>query len=142
MSIFWRERWTGYQPFVVWLFNQRFQEKLRRAFYDRIDLRKELFIGIEFIMIPEVSAQPRSARRPEPPLRAVDWRGRAPDVCIMVTDPATSAILHPRRAPSVLDQFSNHTDQRLVTFRQVGCLGGRIIHLCIDVDCVLRLPGR
>src|SRR5882724_5305866 len=102
MSIFRRERWTGHQPFVFWLLHQRFQEKLRCAFYDRIDLRKKLFIGIEFIVIPEVCTQPRSAHRPKTPLRAVDWRSGTPDVSVMVANPATSAILGARGAASAL----------------------------------------
>ena len=114
---------------------------MRRAFHDRVGLRQEIPVAGEGVMLPQVLAQPRTARGPEAPQRAVNGGGGPPQVGVVVADPPARAVVHPGSAAARLDQFSHHAQQGFVAFAEVGHFGGPIVHLGVDVDGVLRLPG-
>src|SRR5258705_1682779 len=127
---------------MLWLFDQRIEKKLRGAFRYWINALQKLLITTEFIVIPEMSAQPSAACRPETPQWAINRRGGAPEIGVVMANPPASAILHLRGVTSVLVKFRHHPSQRLVTLRQISRLRGPVVHLRVDVDGVLALPRR
>ena len=100
------------------------------------------FIAAIIVMIPQMQAQPGAAGRPETPSRAVDGRGRAPQVGVVVDDPAARAVHLPRGPRAGLGEVPHHRDQRGHAFLEPGRLGRPVVHLRVDVDRVLAAPGR
>src|SRR5437763_1624503 len=114
MNVLRRERGAGDEPLVYRLLDERVGEELRRALQHGINFREVVFIRRELVVIPEVFAKPRAARRPNAPERPVNRRTRAPQVRVVMADPAARAPVHARRARAVLDEFRDHSYERLV----------------------------
>jgi hypothetical protein len=125
---------------MLWLFNQCIEKKLRGAFHNRVNALEKFIITTELIMIPEMRAQPRAACRPEAPQWTINRGGGAPEVGVVMANPTARAILHLGRAASVLDEFRHHPSQRLMTFREISGLRWPVVHLRVDIDCVLAFP--
>ena len=94
------------------------------------------------VAIPERDGEPRAARRPEPPLRAVDRGRRAPEIRVVVGDPATGAIHLAGRACARHGEVLNHGGQRVHRLLQVRGHRRPVVHLGVDVDRVLAAPRR
>src|SRR6266571_5414899 len=97
---------------MFWLLDQRVEEKLRRAFHRGVDSREVMFIIAEQVMLPELLTQPRAAHRPHPVLRPVHRRGCAPDVNVVMSDPAARAPMKLRRARASVGHLQYHLRER------------------------------
>src|SRR6185369_17852174 len=98
---------------------QRIDKKPRCTFHYGISTSEKLFVISKFVVIPKVRAKPRTARGPETPEWAIDRRSLSPQIGVVMTDPTARAILNTRRARTILNQFRHHSQQRLMTLRQV-----------------------
>src|SRR5260370_3155184 len=105
------------------LFDKRIEKELRSTFHYRIHALQKSLIPGELIVIPEMSTQPCAARWPEPPQRTINWRGGAPEISVVMTNPAARSILHPRRVTSVFYEFSHHSSQWFMTLRPIRSFG-------------------
>src|SRR6185369_147660 len=92
--------------------------------------------------MPKVSAKPRAARGPETPEWSIDRRRLSPQIGVVMTDPTARSVLNSRRARTILNQLRHHSQQRLMTLRQVRRFNRPVVHLRVDVDGVLALPRR
>jgi len=137
-----RQRWACDQPLMLRFFHKCVEEELARPFQRWIDLREEGPVAAELVVVPQVLAQPRAARRPEAPERAVDRPRSSPQVRVMVADPAACAPVDAGGPGAGLGQVHHHRDQRLDALAQGRRLGGPVVHLRVDVDRVLAAPGR
>src|SRR5678816_3767899 len=127
---------------MVWSRNERIQKELCRTFHHRISAREKVFITGEFVVIPQMRAKPRAARGPEPPEWSINGRGLSPQIRVVMTNPATRAVLNTRSACAILHQLRHHPQQWLVTLGKVRGLGWPVVHLRVDVDRVLAFPRR
>ena len=57
-------------------------------------------------------------------------------------DPAARAVVHARGDRARDREILHHRHQRLHAFGEIRRLGGPVVHLGVDVDGVLRAPGR
>src|ERR1043165_1817012 len=89
-----------------------------------------------------MKTQPGFSHRPHAPGRTIDGCGSAPQICIMVSYPATSAPLNPCRARPSLGQILDHRDEGLDALSQIALFGGPVVHLRVDIDGVLAVPRR
>src|SRR6187402_1677440 len=89
-----------------------------------------------------MGAEPSPAGRPETPLRAIDRRGRAPEIGIMMRDPTARAVHFAGGARAGLGEVTHQRYKRLDTLGQVGGLSRPVIHLGIDVDRIFGSPRR
>ncbi len=89
-----------------------------------------------------MQAEPRAAHRPHAGLHAIDGDGIPPNVGVVMEHEAARAVEISSDAPAVLTRLIDQVEQRLVHFLKIGNLGGPVIHLGIDVDGVLAVPGR
>jgi hypothetical protein len=74
------------------VFHERVEEKLRRAAHERIDLVEVGLVGIVFVVVPQVVAQPRAAAGPHAGIREVNRTGGAPEIGVVMRHPAARAI--------------------------------------------------
>src|ERR1051325_11992609 len=102
------DRRTRDQPVVPRLRYECVEKKLRRALHYRIDTREKLFVAGEFVVLPEMRAEPRAASGPEAPEWSIDRRRLSPQIGVVMTHPTVRTVLHTRRARSVLHQLGNH----------------------------------
>ena len=126
------------------VFDQRVEEELGGALQQRIDASARYArVAGELVALPEREAQPRAAGRPQPPLRAVDRGGGAPQVGVVVRHPAAARRTSSRavRAP-VTARSCTMRRQRLQHLREVRRHRRPVVHLGVDVDRVLAAPGR
>src|SRR5256714_2613803 len=130
-----RERGARDHPLVYGLFDERVGEELGRALQHGVDFREVVFVGGELVVIPEVFAKPRAARRPHAPERPVYGRARAPQVRVVVADPAARAPVNARPARAVLDEFRDPAYERLLALRKGRRPGGPGGSLPVDADC-------
>ncbi len=93
-------------------------------------------------MFPEMRAQPCAAGGPQSVLGAIDRCRRAPQIDIVVRDPAARAVHRPCGACAGLGDLADHLDERRDAFGEVGRMRRPIVHLGIDVDRVFGAPGR
>ena len=107
---------------------------------------KERLVPAELVVLPEVLAEPGAGHRPEGPggialAEVAHGRGLAPDVGVVVRDPAAAAVVDPRRLASVDGEAPDQVEERLVALGEVRHLGGPHVHLGIDVDRPVAAPG-
>src|SRR5213079_2311409 len=107
MFILRRNGGTGDQPFVLWFFDQGIEKKLRGALHHRMCARQKILIAGEFVVGPQMRAQPRAASGPEPPQWSINGRGLAPEIGVVMTNPPARAVLNPRRTSTVLNQLTD-----------------------------------
>jgi len=121
---------------------ERVEEELRRTLHGRINFFQKLFVAGELIMFPKVLQEPCAAHRPQAPLRAVNRRGGAPQIRVVMGHPAARTVHHLRGVRAGLREVQHHGRERFNTFPQVARLGGPVIHLGVDVDGVFAVPRR
>src|ERR1700704_6122007 len=86
-------------------------------------------------------AQPGPTGWPQA-LRAINWRRRAPQVRVVMSDPAAGSIVYPRDMLARAREVADHRQQGLNALGEIGQLGRPVIHPLVDVDRVLAAPGR
>ena len=91
-------------------------------------------------MFPEMRAKPGAAGGPDA-VDAVDGGGAAPDVGVVMEDPAAGVVEIVRGAAAADGQVLHHVEQRAGAFTEVGRPRGPVIHLDIDVGGVFAFPG-
>src|SRR5690606_21090814 len=96
----------------------------------------------ELPMIPKVLEQPHAAERPQSPLRAIDRRGGAPDIRVVVHDPTAGPIHLTGNDGTGLSELACHSEERLDALAECSDIREPIIHLGVDVDRPLAFPGR
>src|SRR6266404_2037465 len=87
-------------------------------------------------------AKPCSTHWPHPPGGAVDGRGGAPEVRIVMSYPASGAPLDFGGAGARFTEVHYHLYQRVDTFGQIAGFSGPVVHLRVDVDGVFAAPRR
>src|SRR5690606_27247548 len=87
-------------------------------------------------------AEPGRPPKPDAVIGMINGCRAPPQVGIMVDLPAWSTIVDARRLPSPFPQVIHHIKQRFVQGRKTVKLGWPIIHLYVDIRCVLAAPGR
>ena len=107
----------------------------------RIPLPEEVFVEGVQVVLPQVRRKPRASAGIHPPERAVDYTRYAPDIGIVVGDPAVAAVHLPCGHGSGLAQVAYHGEQRPEGLVQAGHLGRPVVHLGIDVYRILAVPG-
>ena len=140
--IFRRERRAGDEPVMRGFLDERVEEELRGTFHGRIDFCQIFFVDGEEIMFPQILAEPRAAHRPHAGVRPVNRCGRAPQIRVVMDDPAVCVVVDFGRAGAGVRQIHDHRRQRLDAFGKIGHFGGPVIHLRVDVDGVLAAPRR
>ena len=97
-------------------------------------------------MFPEVGAQPRAAQEPIGPpriaLASPDRRSLAPDVRIVMRNPATGPIILTSGFVTIVRQVLDQPEKGLVTLGEVGQLRRPIVHLGINIERIVGTPGR
>ena len=126
----------------VLVLDQGIEEELHRALEDRIGFPEMFGVARVEIVLPKMLAKPCATGRPHSPLRPVNRRGAAPEVRVVMGDPATGPVVDLRRVPSRRLQLTDHAQQWFVAFAQVADLRHPVVHLDVDVDGVLAPPGR
>lgn len=104
-------------------------------------MAKELLVSVEEIVFPEMVCEPGAARGPDAVVGVIDGGGAAPEVEVVVDDPAGSAVVKVGDAGARLGEVFEGSEERGVAFGKVGDLGGPVVHFRIDVDGVLAVPG-
>src|SRR5678810_134697 len=87
-------------------------------------------------------AQPATAVAPCTPKCSINSAVDAPNVRIVVCHPTSRTIHFLCSLPPCCRQLLYHPDQWLVHFRKIGFFCGPVIHLSINVNCVLTVPWR
>ena len=88
-----------------------------------------------------MSGEPGATRGEHAPGRAVDRSGNAPEVGIVVGHPAPTAIHLLSRHGTRLAEVANHREEGFLRLGKVADKGRPVVHLDVDVDGVLRVPG-
>jgi len=110
-------------------------EKERGAFHQRIRrAAQELFVHAEQVLLPQVRGEPGAAGLPDSVIAGVDRSGAAPQVEIMMYDPASSVIVFLRDRGAGLRKVLHRIAERHLAFQQVGRAGGPVARS--------RLPAR
>ena len=86
--------------------------------------------------------EPGAASGKRAPTRSIHRRRHSPKVGILVMNPAARTIMFSRHLAALIGQLSDHRKEWLGAFAEVSDLGGPIVHLGVDVCCVLGIPGR
>ena len=133
---------VGDEPAVTRVSHEKVEEELGRALHDRVVLAQEVAIAREQVVLPEVRAEPRARRRERAPARAVHRSGDAPDVRVLVEDPAPGAVVLAGDAGALIGHLADQPEERLRRLGEVGDLRGPVVHLEVDVRRVLRIPHR
>src|SRR5687768_12766897 len=91
-------------------------------------------------MLPQMSREPRTADRESSPTRSVHRRRDAPDIGILMEDPTLRTIMLAGDLRALVRQLADHFVERLAELRQVRRINRPVVHLCIDVGRVFRIP--
>jgi len=90
-----------------------------------------------------MQCHPRTALRPERCCHIhVLWSTVAVHIRIMVTNGPAAAVHDAGGVASVFRHFFDQIKEGAVQFTEVGDLCGPVVHLCVDVDGVFRIPRR
>ena len=95
-------------------------------------------------MLPDMLAEPGSAERevlPEHRSFSGTRCGEAPDITVQIGAPAACIEVVPGGFCTGCAQGIDIIDQRQVTFTQVGTFSRPVIHLQIDIEVVVAVPG-
>ena len=92
-------------------------------------------------------AKPVAAHIPVGPYRVaiahIAYRiGYAPDIGVVMRHPSLGAIKFIRGIFSRHGKIADKIEQGLVHLRQIGQLRRPVIHLRVDIDGIVRAPGR
>ena len=86
-------------------------------------------------------AEPGAAGRPDAVIRGVDRGGAAPEVGVVVQDPAARAVMLLRGRPARSRRHPRSGRRAARALGEVRDLGRPVVHLGVDVDRVLAVPG-
>lgn len=91
-------------------------------------------IAAKGIVLPEVLGEPNATHRPTGPHRialaiGADLTGMAPEVAVVMGDPAATAIVGRGSDRTVDAELLDESQQGLMALRQVGRFGGPVVHL-------------
>ena len=75
-------------------------------------------------------------------IKADRRRGEAPDIGEVMGDEAAAAVMLSRRLPARFPQRGEVVEQRRRALRQRGNLRRPVVHLQVDVQVVVAVPGR
>ena len=101
---------------------------------------QKLLVARVEIVLPDVRGQPGATRGEHAPGRTVHRPGNTPEVGVVVSHPAPTAVHLLGRLRSRLAQVANHREQRLLRLGQVSHQGRPVVHLGVDVDGIFRVP--
>src|SRR5690348_2762763 len=116
--------------------------KGRCPFEDWINRFQIRFVSVIQVMFPEMLTCPGATRTPDSPEYWIYRTGYTPDVRVMMCHPSSCPIHNPRCLPSGFRHLFNHSEKGLMQLGEVGLFSRPVIHLGIDVDGVLAIPGR
>ena len=139
-AMLWTHRGSGDEPAVLGMNLHEIEIEKSRTAHHGIPLAQELAVTIEEVMLPKMGGQPSSAMGEHAPIGTVNGSGNAPEIGIVMSHPATTAIHFAGRSGSRLTQITNHGEQRTGGFGEIRHLGWPVVHLGIDVDGVFRIP--
>ena len=137
-----RHRGVRDEPPALGVAHQEVQEELGGPLHDRVHLFQELPVPREEVVLPEVGAQPGASGREGSPVGAIHRRRDAPEIGVLVLDPAARTVVLPRDLAALVGQLLDHPDERLRELAEVRHFGGPVVHLQVDVGRVLRVPRR
>ena len=136
-----RHRRSHDQIAVARVFGKEIQEEQRRAPEDVVIVRQELPVpGVE-IMLPYVLGEPGSAAGPHPRRSIVHRSGHTPYVGVVMGSPAPGPVHGGGSAGSAGREVPDKGEERPVSLAQVRHLRRPVVHLGVDVDGVLAVPG-
>ena len=127
---------------VLRFFDEGIDEKLRCAFHGRVGFGEEGFVARVIVVIPEMEGEPGAAGGPHAGADAIDGSGGAPEVGVVMHDPAAGVVHFLRGARAGVGEVHDHGDEGVDCFGEVGGLGGPVVHFGVDVDGVFGAPGR
>src|ERR1700722_17916735 len=93
------------------------------------------------MVAPHLVREPRLSHWPDPP-RTVHWCGRAPEIGVMVQNPAFAVIVHAGRFSASYLQIADQTPQRLLHLPQISRVSLPVVHFEIDICRPLAAPCR
>src|SRR5438045_1026992 len=96
-------------------------------------MSEKVFVAGEQVMFPEMLAKPCAAGGPRA-VYIVDRGGAAPEVGVVMGDPAAAAVLSCRGACAADGEVIDQVKQRFMAFAQVARFRGPVIHFAIDVE--------
>ena len=139
IDIFGRYRRAHHQNSVF--FNQKVQIKQCCLQHDRENLFQELTVTSIFIMGPEMCTQPCRSHHPVSRRNTDILRsGITEGICVMMHRPSPAAIHFSGSLPAVLYKSRDEIKQGFMTLGQPTYLRRPVIHLCINIHCVFRVP--
>src|SRR5262245_46376517 len=92
-------------------------------------------------MIPEVQAQPGCAHGPQSPLHSIDWNRMSPEVGVVMNYKATSAVKILRHILAITSGALDQLEEWFMKLGEITNFCGPVVHLRVDVNCVLAVPG-
>ena len=103
---------------------------------------EKLFIAGEQIMFIRMLRKPRGPHRPDAD-NAVRRRGEAKRIREVMRHPAAAAVIHLRDAAAGvrLRERVHQIKQRLVAFGEITNFRRPVIHLDVDVEMIIAVPG-
>ncbi len=137
-----RLRGVGDEPAGLRVHLQGVEEELHRALHHRVVAAERARLAGEPVVVPQHHAQPGAAGGPHAVLGGVHRCRAAPAVGVVVQDPAGGVVQLPCGAAAGLGEFVHHPHGGVPALGEVAGAGGPVVHLEVDVDGVLGLPGR
>ena len=129
---------AGYEPV---------EAELDGAPHDRPDPGAEqVEVAAELVDVPEVVGEPHAAHHPDGPARGSlthpDRQAPSPHVRVVVRDPAACAVELARGVGAGARDVLDEGEERLDRVVHAEHRGRPVVHLGVDVDGVVRRPGR
>ena len=140
MGVLGRVARTHHQPAVGRLLNHHLVEEEGSPLQDGISLAQELLVpGVE-VVLPQMLAQPCTARSPHARRRIVDGTRHAPDVGVVMEHPAVGAVHHLRTLLAGLAHLADEAEEGLVEVGQISDFRRPVVHFQVDVAGILAVP--
>jgi hypothetical protein len=127
---------------AISIFDQVIEEKFCGMLHRLIAFSKEIHIACVVVVIPQMQTQPSTAHWPQAPEHTINGHRMSPKVSVVMHNKSTGTVQVLSYVFTISDCVFDQVVKRFVKFREIADLGGPVIHLCVDVDCVLTIPGR
>jgi len=131
----------GHQPSVVRFFHQHVEEELCRSFQNGVDLLQVCRIAVVVEVFPEVGAEPGPSGVGSPPGGVFPGSRESPHVGHHVRHPAPGIVKGGGGLSSRLHQSFGEFNEGSVQFGQVGDFRRPVVHLDVDIEVVISVPG-
>ena len=141
-SILRRSRGSRYQVIIPWVAHQHIRKEQGCAFHHRIDLFQIFLILRILIMSKQMFAKPRGRSIGSSPRRMLSRSSKLPDISQDMGHPATGIIKDFRRTFAALHLLFDPFRHRQMQLGQVGHFSRPMIHLKIDIQMIITIPGR